>query len=62
MKAKRIKNTISPKIKTKLINKKRFKALLAEGYDEMAGESLKITREFENSENQRKLPNLMKNR
>lgn len=48
VKAKRIKNTIPPKIKTKLINKKRFNALLAEGYDEMAGELIKITREFEN--------------
>ncbi|MFH0764253.1 MAG: ribbon-helix-helix protein, CopG family [Candidatus Omnitrophota bacterium] len=30
-----------------LIKKKRIRALLAEGYNEMAGESLKITHEFE---------------
>ena len=30
-----------------LIKKRRLKALLIEGYKEMAGESLKITREFE---------------
>lgn len=30
-----------------LIKKKRLKALLVEGYKEMADESLKITREFE---------------
>jgi len=30
-----------------LIKKRQLRALLAEGYNEMAGESLKITREFE---------------
>ena len=35
-----------------LIKKKRTRALLAEGYSEMAGESLKITREFEALDNE----------
>ena len=35
-----------------LIKKKRIRALLAEGYSEMAGESLKITREFEALDNE----------
>lgn len=30
-----------------LVRKKRIRTLLAEGYKEMAGESLEITREFE---------------
>ncbi len=35
-----------------LIKKKRLKALLIEGYKEMAEESLKITREFEAIDNE----------
>jgi len=35
-----------------IIKRKRLKSLLAEGYLEMAGESLKITKEFEDIDNE----------
>ncbi|MDP2913537.1 MAG: ribbon-helix-helix protein, CopG family [Candidatus Omnitrophota bacterium] len=35
-----------------LVNRKKLRALLAEGYSEMAGEAIKITNEFEVLDNE----------